>query len=118
MTRKFGIGLMGSLMAGALMLAAPAVAGSAEKNVSEDVAQTIQRMETHWRILIRERDPAKRKALIAEHRQMMTEAKTALGAKPDGSMDDHGHGGTMGSDHRHDLQNTMELHSMMLDMMR
>lgn len=116
MTRKFGIGLMASLMAGVLMLAAPAIAGSAEKNMSEDAAQTVQRMETHWLTLIRERDPAKRKALIAEHSQMMTEARTALGAKP--AMDDHGHGGTMGSDHRHDLQNTMELHSMMLDMMR
>ncbi len=114
MTRKFGIGLMGSIMAGVLMLAAPATAGSAEKNMSEDAAQTVQRMETHWQTLIRERDPAKRKALIAEHRQMMAEAKAAPGAKPDGSMDGHGQGGTMGSD----LQNTMELHSMMLDMMR
>ena len=118
MARKLSIALMGSVMAGALMLVAPALTWSTEEKNAENAAQIVQRMETHWQALIRERDPARRKALIAEHRQMMAESRAALGATPSGPMGDHGRGGMMGSDRRYDLQNTMEMHSMMLDMMQ
>lgn len=96
-------------MAGAFMLAAPTTIWGAEQKKPEDAALVVQRMETHWRTLIQEDDPARRKALVADHRQMMAEARTALGAAPSGPMGGH---------RRHDLQNTMEIHSMMLDMMK
>ncbi|MHB1233955.1 MAG: hypothetical protein ACYCZQ_15420 [Burkholderiales bacterium] len=118
MARNLSIALMGSAMAGAFMLVAPAMTWSAEAKKAEDAVQIVQRMETHWQTLIRERDPARRKVLIAEHRQMMAESRAALGATPSGPMGDHGRGSMMGSHHQHDLQNTMELHSMMLDMMQ
>ncbi|MHB1247777.1 MAG: hypothetical protein ACYCZH_15165 [Sulfuriferula sp.] len=118
MARNLGIVLKGSIMVGALMLMAPATTWSTEANKAEDAVQSVHRMETHWQMLIRERDPARRKVLIAEHRQMMAESRAALGATPNGPMGDHGHGGMMDNHHRHDLQNTMELHSMMMDMMQ
>lgn len=107
MAHKLSFALMG------LVLAAAPMAWSAEEKKIEDTAQIVERMETHWRTLVKERDPARRKALIAEHRRMMAEARTALDAAPG----DPGRDGIMGSHHLHDLQNTTELHSMMLDMM-
>lgn len=112
MARKLSLALMG------LVLAAPPMAWSAEEKKAEDTAQIVERMETHWRTLIKERDPARRKALIAEHRRMMAESSAALDAAPGGPVGDQGRDGIMGSHHRHDLQNTTELHSMMLDMMQ
>ncbi len=118
MGRKLGVAWMGSVL-GALMLASPAMTWSAEQIMKvDDAAQTVQRMETHWQTLIRESDPARRKALIAEHRQMMAEARAALGAIPGEPIKGSSPGGMMGSHHWQDLQNTAELHSMMLDMMK
>lgn len=118
MANKFIVGLVGGVAAGAFMLLAPAATWAAGDKKPEDTTRTIQRMEAHWQTLIQERDPAKRKALIASHRQMMAEARAMSGDKPGTPMGDHGQGGMMNQHHQHDLQNTTELHSMMLDMMQ
>lgn len=118
MVRKLNVTLIRSAMAGVLMLAAPAMTWGAEEKKAEDAARIVQHMETHWQTLIRESDPTRRKALITEHRRIMAEARTASGTTPDGPRGNAGHGGMMGSDHRRDLLNTTELHSMMLDMMK
>lgn len=118
MAKKRDIGVMGSVLVGAFMLAVPSVTWSAEGNRADDTSQMIQRMESHWQTLIRERDPIKRKALVSEHRKMMDEARVAQGANQNHPMGDHGQGGMMGSHHQHDLQNTAEMHTMMLDMMK
>lgn len=119
MVRNLDIRLMGSVLIGALMLATPAVTWSAEGNTSDNTAQMVQRMEAHWQTLIRERDPVKRKTLIAEHRKLMAEAMTAQGMGQNQSMGDHhGQGGMMGPHHQHDLENTADMHTMMLDMMK
>ena len=119
MAHKLDIGLMGSVLIGALVLAAPAVSWSAEGATANNSAQMVQRMESHWQTLIRERDPIKRKALVAEHRKMMAESMTTQGMSQTRPMgDQRGQGGMMGPHHQHDLQNTAEMHTMMLDMMK
>ena len=103
----------------ATLLVAPAVSWSAQGSPSDKTAQMIQRMESHWQSIVRERDPVKRKALVSEHRKMMDETRVAQGANLNNSMGGHhGQGGMMGSHHQHDLQNTAEMHTMMLDMMK
>ncbi len=103
----------------AVLLAAPAVSWSAESGTSNDSAQRVQRMESHWQTLTRERDPVKRTALVAEHRKMMAESMTTKDMRQTQPMgDQRGQGGMMGAHHQHDLQNTAEMHTMMLDMMK
>ena len=103
----------------AVLLVAPAVSWSAESGTSNDSAQRVQRMESRWQTLTRERDPIKRTALVAEHRKMMTETMAAQGMVQTHPMaDQRGQSGMMGAHHQHDLQNTAEMHTMMLDMMK
>ncbi len=119
MAHKLGVGLMKGVLIGALMLAAPAVSWSVQGSTADNTEQLIQRMESHWQTLIRERDPIKRKELIAEHRKMITGAMTAQRMNQNQPMGDHhGQGGMMNLHHQHDLQNTADMHTMMLDMMK
>lgn len=119
MAHRLDIWLMRGVLVGVLVLAAPAVSWSAQGGASDNTEQMIQRMESHWQTLVREIDPIKRKALIAEHRKMMAESMTTQGTNQTHPMgDQHGQGGMMGSHHQHDLQNTAEMHTMMLDMMK
>ena len=119
MAKKLDIGLMGSVLVGAFMMAVPSVTWSVEGNRADDTSQMIQRMESHWQTLIRERDPIQRKAMIVVHRKMMGEARAAQGANQNHPMGDHhGQDGMMDAHHQHDLQNTTDMHSMMLDMMK
>lgn len=116
MAHKLDIGLTGSVLIGVLVMAAPAVSWSAEGATANNSAQLVQRMESHWQTLIQERDPIKRKALVAEHRKMMAESMTTQGMSQTRPMGDQR--GMMGAHHQHDLQNTAEMHTMMLDMMK
>ena len=119
MAHKFDIGLVGSVLMGVLVLAAPAVSWSAEGGTANNLEQRVQRMESHWQTLTRERDPIKRKVLVAEHRKMMAESMTTQDMSQTRPMgDQRGQGGMMSSHHQHDLQNTAEMHTMMLDMMK
>lgn len=119
MAKKLDIGVTGGVLVTAFMLAVPSVTWSAEGNRADDTSQMIQRMESHWQSLVRERDPIKRKALISEHRKMMDEARAAQGANQNHSMGDHhGQVGKVDAHHQHDLQNTADNHTMMLDMLK
>ena len=72
---------------------------------------SLKAMEHHWQSVIRERDTARRQVLIEEHRRMMSEADKdkTTSARSSEMMQD--------SVHR-DLKNTIEMHSIMLDMMK
>jgi len=119
MAHKLDIGLMGSVLMGVLVLAAPAVSWGAESGTANSSAERVQRMESHWQTLTRERDPIKRQAMVVEHRKMMAESMTTQGMSQTRPMgDQRGQGGMMGAHHQHDLQNTAEMHTMMLDMMK
>ena len=98
----------------------PGILSAAETQKKTDAGVFLQQMETHWQRLIREKDPERRRTMIQEHRKLMSETQSAMGAGPGGQMGMGGqsHGGMMGAHHAHDMQNTMELHSMMLDMMK
>lgn len=117
MARKLGITFIGAVIASSLLLLAPSISLGAKEKNSDEAAQTLRRMEAHWQTLVRESDPTRRKALIAEHRQMMLETRAAMDAKPSMPRGDHGHKGMSEMHHHHDIQNTMELHTMMLDLM-
>lgn len=107
------------LATGAFAVAAAATAADAA-TTEEAAAQMVQRMETHWQRLIHENEPERRRVLAAEHRKLMAEAGTALGQAA-GTAPGMGHGTgrgmTAGSHHR-DLRNTLELHSLMLELMQ
>jgi len=119
MIQKLRIALIGSIFAGTVLLVSPTVSWSAENKVPDDASQIVHRMETHWQMLIHEKDPARRKELIAEHRKLMAEAQAVMGATSGMPMGNQGHENMMmGNNHHYDLQNTTEMHTMMLDMMQ
>lgn len=118
----------GALAGGFLTGTAPAVQAAGDAG-QESAAPLAQRMETHWRRLAQERDVERRRALIAEHRKLLDEARTASGPAPNGAAGMRGgQGGMMGgpgrsgdamdAHHRQDVRSIVELHSMMLDMMQ
>ena len=113
MARKFSLTFIGAAIVSSLLLSAPSISFGAKEKKADEAAQTVQRMESHWQTLVRELDPARRKMLIAEHRQMMVETRATMDAKP--GMP--GHKGMSEKHHHHDIQNTLELHTMMLDLM-
>jgi len=74
----------------------------------------VRAMEVHWQIVTNETDANKRKALLENHRNMMSEYSAIK--LPD-------HDGPMGDMHRHDvrktnIKNTVEMHSSMMGMMQ
>ena len=117
MVRKFSLTFIGAAIVSSLLLSAPSISFGAKDKKADETAQTVQRMESHWQTLVREPDPTRRKALIAEHRQMMVETRATMDVKPSMPAGDHGHKGMSEKHHHHDIQNTVELHTMMLDLM-
>lgn len=108
--------LMRTVSIGAIALASVAGASAQQTTRSGVNPPTAAVMEQHWQSLIHERDPARRQMLITEHRRMMEEAQKAdkgripaRGSETSAMMQDSGH---------HDLRNTIEMHSIMLDMMK
>lgn len=105
-------------------IAVGAIALSVSANISAGQAKqapgsqpSLEAMEHHWQSVINERDTARRQVLIQEHRRMMAEAQST--AKNKGAPSQAGKMGTMMQDPMHrDLQNTIEMHSIMLDMMK
>ena len=78
---------------------------------------SLEAMEHHWQSVIKERDTARRQVLIQEHRRMMAEAQSV--AKNKTPPPQAGETGTMMQDSaQRDLRNTIEMHSIMLDMMK
>lgn len=118
MTRKLGLTFIATVIAGSLLLLAPLLSWGANDRAAKDAAQTVRRMEAHWQTLVRETDPARRKELIAEHRKIMAETRAKLDAAPTAPTGQHGHQGMSEMHHHHDIQNTMELHTQMLEMMQ
>lgn len=117
MAQKFSLTFIVAAIVSSLLLSAPLISFGAKDKKADEAAQTVQHMQAHWQSLVREPDPTRRKALIAEHRQMMLETRATMDAKPSMPAGDHGHKG-MSKKHHHDIQNTMELHTMMLDLMK
>lgn len=78
---------------------------------------TTELMEQHWQSLIKERDTARRQALIQEHRRMMSEAQKADKDKSPSARSSE-MSMTMQDPVHRDLRNTVEMHSIMLDMMK
>lgn len=78
---------------------------------------TAELMEHHWQSVIKERDTARRQVLIGEHRRMMNEAQKT---DKDRTMPTRASEmGTMMQDSVHrDLRNTVEMHSIMLNMIK
>lgn len=101
-----------------------AIAISVSANISAGQAKqprgsqpSLEAMEHHWQSVINERDTARRQVLIQEHRRMMAEAQSV--AKNKSTTPQAGEIGTMMQDSVHrDLRNTLEMHSIMLDMMK
>ena len=73
----------------------------------------VRAMEEHWETVVNEPDPGKRKALMEDHRKLMSKYSTRKTPDHSGSMGDmHGH-------HREiNIKNTVEMHSGMMDMMQ
>lgn len=124
--------IVAGVLAGGFLTSTASAVQAAGDAGQETAVPLAQRMETHWRRLVQERDVERRRALIAEHRKLLDEARTAFGPAPNGAAgmgDMHGgQGGMMGgpgrsgdamdAHHRQDAQSIVELHSMMLDMMQ
>ena len=108
---------MQAVMAGAIVLGSSTNV-VAEQNSAPGVSPpTTELMEQHWQSVIGERDTARQKILIEEHRRMMNEAKKSDKDKTRSARS--GGMNTMMQDSVHlDLRNTVEMHSIMLDMMK
>lgn len=108
--------LLRIVMIGAVALAGVTGVGAQQTTRSGVNPPTAAAMEQHWQSLIHERDPARRQVLITEHRRIMEVAQKAdkgripaRGSETSAMMSDSEH---------HDLRNTIEMHSIMLDMMK
>ena len=108
---------MQTVMAGAIILGSSTCV-VAEQNLAPRASPpTTELMEHHWQSVIKERDTARRQVLIEEHRRMMNEAQKT---DKDRTMPTRSSEmSTMMQDSVHrDLRNTLEMHSIMLDMMK
>lgn len=73
----------------------------------------LDRMHAHWHRLIMERDPGARAQLIREHRELVD----SLGGVAETGVSEVGAGCPQSATmQRHELENLVEMHSMMLDM--
>lgn len=118
MVRKLKTGWAGRVLLGmALMLAASAVAWSAEDKTAQDT-QLLRQLESHWQGLVNETNPDKRKLLVEAHRKMMVEVKANQPTNTVQPMGSHRQDGSMAHHRQRDLQNTAEMHMMLLDMMQ
>ena len=108
---------MQTVMAGAIVFGSSTYVVAEQNSAPRASPPTTELMEQHWQSLIKERDTARRQVLIEEHRRMMNEAQKADKDKTTSARSSEM--GTMMQDSVHrDLRNTVEMHSIMLDMMK
>ena len=75
--------------------------------------EQLVRVHAHWHSLIMERDPGARAQLIREHRELVD----SLGGVAETGVSEVGAGCPQSATmQRHELENLVEMHSMMLDM--
>ena len=113
--------LSGALFVVAFLLGDAAMADAQTPLDSQTEQQGVDRMEQHWQKLVREQDPERRKVLIQEHRRLMQEVGRTAGIRSEAqtgtrSTGNREHKGMEGA-HQQDLANTMDMHSMMLNML-
>ena len=96
-----------TFIAGAIALSASASISAGQPIAPRGSQPSLETMEHHWQSVINERDTVRRQVLIKEHRRMMGEAHKAEDKTT--TMQDPVH---------RDLKNTIEMHSIMLDMMK
>lgn len=108
---------MQTVMAGAIALGSSTYVVAEQNSVPRASLPATELMEQHWQSVLKERDPARRQVLIEEHRRMINEAQKA--DRDETAPARSGEMGTMMRDSAHrDLRNTIEMHSIMLDMMK
>lgn len=102
--------------AGVVSLAGGGQALAAQHEPTSDV-QWMERMQSHWRQVINETDPQKRRELLRDHEQIMAQA---VGSDEAGSATGADNGaGHMGMNGSHvNMMNTVDMHQHMIDMMR
>ena len=82
--------------------------------VKSDCPQAqLDRVHAHWHTLIVEPDPAVRAQRILEHRELVDSVREVAKAGASGASAGCNQEGTPPF---HDLENTLDMHSMMLDM--
>lgn len=95
-----------TVIAGIIALSGAASVSVAQASQPQASPPSVEKMDQHWQNVIQERDPARRQVLINEHRRMMEQAQKAVAT-------DMMHGAN-----RRDLMHTIDMHSIMLDMMK
>ena len=108
---------MQTVMAGAIVFGSSTYVVAEQNSAPRASPPTTKLMEQHWQSVIKERDTARRQVLIEEHRRMMNEARKT--DKDRTTPTRSSEMSTMMQDSMHrDLRNTVEMHSIMLDMMK
>lgn len=95
---------------GVMSLAGPLAA------TADEADDYMARMEKHWQNTMETQDPQRRQAMLAEHAEMMKQGQMLI----DREQSQAGHMGMGGMNHHGhymDLQNTIDLHRHMMDMM-
>lgn len=104
-----------TVIAGAIVLGSLASVSAGQASQHQASHPSVTMMEQHWQSLIQERDPARRQVLVNEHRHMMDQARKAATA---GKTRTNGMDEKVDDSSRRDLMNTIDMHSIMLDMMK
>ncbi len=99
--------LMKAVMAGAIIFGSSTSVVAAQNSASRVSSPTIELMEQHWQSILKEREPARRQILIEEHRRMVEETRKADKDKTPPARSSE-----------MSMHNTLEMHSIMLDMMK
>ena len=99
--------LMKTVMAGVIVFGGSTSVVTAQNSAPRVSSPTTELVEQHWQSVLKEQQPARRKILIEEHRRMVDDARKADKDKtaPAGSNE-------------MSMRNTLEMHSIMLDMMK
>ena len=106
-----------AIAVGAIALSVSGGISAGQAKQTQGSQPSLEALEHHWQRVINERDTARRQVLIQEHRRMMAEAQSTT--KNKSTPPKAGEMGTMMQVPTHrDLQNTIEMHSIMLDMMK
>ena len=108
---------MQTVMAGAIILGSSTCVVADQNSAHRASTPTTEWMEHHWQSVIKERDTAQRQVLIEEHRRMMNEAQKTDKDRTMPTRSSETNSMMQDSIHR-DLRNTVEMHSIMLNMMK
>ena len=108
---------MQTVMAGAIVFGSSTYVVAEQNPVPRASPPTTKLMEQHWQSVIKERDTARRQVLIEQHRRMMNEARKTDKDRTTPTRSSEMSTMMQDSVHR-DLKNTIEMHSIMLDMMK